>query len=150
MVYDSSSEKETQKIAADLAKNTEHNGPRSQATVIAFEGELGAGKTTFIKAFAKAFGVREKITSPTFVLMCHYPIPSVNDGFKLLIHIDAYRLKNHSELIPLGIEEITANPKNIVLIEWSDRVREILPSACIKIHMDHVAKNERKIEIING
>ena len=70
-------------------------------------------------------------------------------SYKLLVHIDAYRLKDHQELITLGIKEILENPENIVLIEWSDRVEKILPKKYIKIHFDHISERERKITVKN-
>ena len=156
------SAKETQKIAAALAKGSTLRGQTldlqkgltsifgrtlKRALVIGLEGELGAGKTTFIKGFAKALGVKGKILSPTFVLMKTYKIADLPKNYKFLIHIDAYRLKDHRDLISLGLKEILANPQNIVLIEWSDRVRKILPRGYMKIHFDHIKENTRKIVI---
>lgn len=145
MDYRSKSVKETQKIAADLAKDIFKKQTKNGAIIIALEGELGAGKTTFTKAFAKAMGVKKKLTSPTFVLMRQYKLDI--GGFKLLIHLDTYRLRDYRDLLPLGIKEILKNPENIILIEWADRVVEILPKNSIKIHLDHISENERKISI---
>lgn len=161
MIYQSKSEKETAEIARNLTKQIVSSkivAPRNtsdktvalrqaqgKAMVIALEGELGAGKTTFVKTFAKALGVKEKITSPTFVIMRRFMIYDLR--FKDLYHIDAYRLNNGNELRTLGIEEIISNPENIVLIEWAERVAEILPEKYIKIHIDHISENERKITI---
>ena len=158
--------KETQKIAGVLARQIIQKLSDDKALVIGLEGELGAGKTTFVKGFAKALGVKEKILSPTFVLMKFYrirksAIQSLENSrarsrgsrvtriadFQFLIHIDAYRLKDHRDLIPLGIKEMLSNPENIVLIEWSDRVAKILPKKYIQIHFDHVNENTRKISI---
>ncbi len=144
MIKVSKSLNATQKIASDLAKKIISTKSIDGAYVIGLEGELGAGKTTFVKGFAKALGVKERITSPTFVIMKRYELRGV---YKLLYHIDAYRLKDEKELIQLGIEEIFSNPGNIVLIEWADRVKKILPKNRISIHMDHVSKKERKINI---
>lgn len=145
MTFVSKSVKETGKIAADLAEKILAQKPEKRSVTIALEGELGAGKTVFVKAFAKALGIKEKITSPTFVILRSFKL----DGsrFENLIHIDAYRLSDGQELKPLGIEDIFAAPKNIVLIEWAERVSEILPEKYIKIHIDHIVENERKITI---
>ena len=155
------SAKETQKIAAALAKKIEKKGSTldlkkgrtlKRALVIGLEGELGAGKTTFIKGFARALGVREKILSPTFVLMKTHKLGKsaihLPENHKFLIHIDAYRLKDHQDLASLGIKEILENPENIILIEWSDRVEKILPKQYMKIHMDHIEENIRKIRVL--
>ena len=112
--------------------------------VIALEGELGAGKTTFIQGFCKGLKIKAKIKSPTFVLMKKYEIPKTE---KSLYHFDCYRLRDYKDLISLGIKEIMGKPENIVLIEWAKRVKEILPLKHIKIHIDHISQNERKIKI---
>ena len=119
----------------------------NKALVIGMEGELGAGKTTFIKGFAKGLGVKEKVLSPTFVLMKIYKLNNKSAVYKFFVHIDAYRLKDHRDLLALGIKEILVDPQNIVLIEWSDRVKKILPRKYIKIHFDHIEESIRKISI---
>lgn len=137
--------KETEKFGASLAKEISQKETGQKAVVLGLEGELGAGKTTFVKGFAKASGIKEKILSPTFVLIKIYKLKTTN--YKLFYHIDAYRLKDHKDLISLGIKEILDNPENIVLIEWSDRVSKILPKKYLKIHIDHISEKERKILI---
>ena len=148
MIYRSKSVAGTQKIAAGLARKIAGSRLQKQAMAIALEGELGAGKTTFVKAFAKALGVRKKLTSPTFVLMRAYHLSPKT--YNQLVHIDCYRLKNYKDLLPLGVKEILAAPENIVLIEWAERVKPILPKKCIWVHMDHISQNERTIKITNS
>jgi tRNA threonylcarbamoyladenosine biosynthesis protein TsaE len=145
MVIKSESIKATNKIAKELAEKISVSKPKKTAVVLALEGELGAGKTTFTQAFAKALNAKGKITSPTFVLLKSYPIK--NRNFKSLIHIDAYRLNDWRDLIPLHIEEIMANPENLVLIEWPERIRPILPAKYIRVHIDHLSPHARKISI---
>lgn len=147
MIFKTVSPKETQKLAADLARKVAKSKPQKHACVFALEGELGAGKTTFIQGFAKALKIKQKITSPTFVLMRHYKLGTGN--WKLLVHVDAFRLKDWRDLASLGIKDIFADPGNIVLIEWAERVRPILPKKHTKIHIDHLEKNTRKITIIS-
>jgi tRNA threonylcarbamoyladenosine biosynthesis protein TsaE len=153
MLVNSKSVKETQRLATKLAKECIASKPAKNAKVFALEGELGAGKTTFIKAFAKTCGVKSHITSPTFVILKTYKLPQEasqrgkqSENYKNLIHIDAYRLKDHKELIPLGVEEMLNDPQNIILIEWSERIKKILPNHYTKIHIDHAGNNERKIK----
>lgn len=98
------------------------------ATVVALIGELGTGKTTFVQKFAKAYGIKEVVTSPTFVILKKYGN---------LVHIDAYRLEHAEELQKLGVQELMKNPKNIIFIEWADRVKEILPPETIWINFKH-------------
>ena len=145
MILTTKSAKETQKLAADLARKVVKSKPLKHARVFALEGELGAGKTTFIQGFAKALKIKQRITSPTFVLMRSYKLPTTH--YSLLFHIDAFRLKDWHDLASLGIKDILAAPGNIVLIEWAERVQPILPKKHTKIHIDHLEKNTRKITI---
>lgn len=149
MVIESQSPEETKRIGADLAKKISKKKAIQKAIVLALEGELGAGKTVFTKGFAKALGVKQKITSPTFVLMKRYSLPDrlSHVSCRYLYHIDAYRLKDHHDLEALGVRELIKDPDNILLIEWSDRVSKILPKKYIKIHIDHIDKQTRKISI---
>lgn len=149
MIYKSKNPFETQKIASNLAKkiiNSDQKILGRTAVVLGLEGELGAGKTTFVKGFAHRLGAGN-IKSPTFILIKKYSIKAQNSHFKYLYHLDCYRLKDHKDLIPLGIKDMTREPHSIVLIEWSDRVKKILPKKYIKIHIDHINKNKRKLEI---
>ena len=141
MIYVTKSPKETEELAGFLLNKflkPNHEKP----IVIALEGELGAGKTVFTKGIAKALKIKTNIKSPTFNLMKHY-----SAGYRILYHFDCYRLKDHHDLELLGIKEILNDPKNIILIEWSDRVKKILPKEHIKVHIDHISSNERKITI---
>lgn len=137
-------QKETQKLAAEIAKKITKK-KNKKSLIVALEGELGAGKTTFIKGFSKTLGIKEKILSPTFVLIHKHKI--TNGDFRNLYHIDCYRLKFEKDLLKLGIKEIFASPQNIVLIEWADRVKKLIPQTAIWIHFDHMEKNKRRIQI---
>jgi tRNA threonylcarbamoyladenosine biosynthesis protein TsaE len=107
----------------------------SKATVIALQGELGAGKTHFVQNFGKVVGVKDNITSPTFVIMNIYPIDW--KGFKKLIHIDAYRLEKEEELTNLGWQELIEDPENIIFIEWPENVPNLIPKDATRIHLKH-------------
>lgn len=145
----SHSTEETGKIAEQIAQDSITDMNHDQAIVIALEGELGAGKTVFVQAFARALGIGDAITSPTFVILKHYSIPTgeVNQRLKTLYHIDAYRLNDHTDLEKLGLRELMTDPANIILIEWADRVAEILPPHHITIHIDHINDTDRRIII---
>ena len=149
--------KKTQKIAKILAGEIlSFQNNRKKALVIALNGELGAGKTTFVQGFIAGLGVKEHIFSPTFLIMKkiefhkhklqtkNYKLKTV---FRYLYHLDCYRLKNEKDLIDLDIKEIFANPENIVLIEWAEKVKKILPKETIKINFKYINKNEREIDI---
>lgn len=116
---------------------------RAGATVVSMVGNLGAGKTTFVQAVAEIFGVKDNITSPTFVIMKSYKLE--NDKFDFLIHIDAYRLKGGEDLTKLGFNELVSNPRNLILIEWADLVSSVVPMDSIKLYFEFVDDQTRKI-----
>lgn len=107
-----------------------------QATVIALSGDLGAGKTTFVQAAAKAFGIEESVKSPTFIIMQAFAIEPVVRGFSRLVHIDAYRLARARELSVLGWDDIVAEPSNLVFIEWPEKVSEVIPHDALKVTVE--------------
>lgn len=91
-------------------------------TVLGLVGELGAGKTQFTKGLAQGFGITKNITSPTFVLLKQY---SLKQGS--FIHIDCYRLSHPEELLDVGFNELVNDSNNIVVIEWADKIKSIMP-----------------------
>lgn len=119
---------------------------RAAATVLTLSGDLGAGKTTFAQAFAKALGVEEDVTSPTFVIEKIYLLKG--QKFSRLIHIDAYRLENPQELEGLGFAELLRDPANVVLIEWPEKVAGLIPATAMRIRFD--IAGERRTISING
>lgn len=137
--------KETEKIVRNFVEK-EFLKNKDGALVVGLYGDLGSGKTAFTQAVAKCLGVKETITSPTFVIEKIYKLK--NKNFDHLIHIDAYRLKSGDELLHLGWEEIAKNPKNIIFIEWPERVAEILPNNIKKIYFTFVGECIRGVEIV--
>ncbi|MBP9771723.1 MAG: tRNA (adenosine(37)-N6)-threonylcarbamoyltransferase complex ATPase subunit type 1 TsaE [Candidatus Pacebacteria bacterium] len=116
------------------------------ATVLALSGDLGAGKTAFVKALAKYLGVEEHITSPTFVIQKTYNLqPTTNNGFKKLIHIDAYRLAGGNELAVLGFKDTLADSKNLIALEWPELVADVVPENAMCITFTHVDENTRSV-----
>lgn len=119
-----------------------------KALLVTLSGNLGAGKTTFTQNIAEKLNIKEKITSPTFVLMKIYPI---NFGqFKNLVHIDAYRIENISEFAVLNFEEILNDSKNLILLEWPEKVSGVLPEKQIKISFDVLDEESREINIFRN
>lgn len=141
MKHISKSLEETGEVAREFVKGLKFGG---RATVVALAGELGSGKTAFSQAVGSFLGVEETMQSPTFVIEKIYPIDF--QGFKNLIHIDAYRLEKDSELLHLGWEEIIQEPENLILIEWPERVGGIIPNEAKKISFGHLGDNARSIE----
>src|SRR3989344_3955156 len=139
------SREELRNLAHDFVATLE---PGKEATLVALYGELGAGKTAFVKEVAFVLGVKETVTSPTFVLQKIYPLE--NKKFEWLIHIDAYRLERSEELKQLRWQEIVANPKNLIVLEWADRVEELLPRDAVRIRFRFVDETTREVTIEAG
>lgn len=118
-----------------------------RATLVGLYGDLGAGKTTFVQAVAKALGVFEHVTSPTFLIYRTYNLqPTTNNGkFKTLVHVDAYRLKNTDELRKLRFEELLADSKNFILVEWADKVTDLLPKDHQKLYFEFIDEHTRSV-----
>jgi tRNA threonylcarbamoyladenosine biosynthesis protein TsaE len=167
MVKIAKSGKETQKIAKKLTEEilafrfngrsenkirvSERGGVYfgNKALVVCLQGNLGAGKTVFVKGFARALGIKENITSPTFVIIKKFRIPNrkPKTSFKNLIHIDAYRLRGAKDILDLGWKELVNNSKNIILVEWAENIRKIIPTRAIWVMFKIIGENEREIKI---
>ncbi len=100
--------------------------PAGQAPVVALSGDLGAGKTTFVQTLAQFLGVGEPVTSPTFVLQKTYPVE--HERLQALVHMDAYRLEDASDLSALGFSDLLEQPDHLVCVEWGERVAAALPT----------------------
>jgi tRNA threonylcarbamoyladenosine biosynthesis protein TsaE len=142
MEYHSHSIQETQEIAATIARETVERPTTSGAQVFALEGDLGAGKTTFVQGFLTSLGVTDKVKSPTFLLMKRYSAKGRD-----VYHLDCYRLMGSQDLAPLEIDIIFKNPQAIILVEWAERIADILPPNHTTIRIEHLSDHERKIII---
>lgn len=111
---------------------------------IALIGALGAGKTTFTQAFARTLGVKERVTSPTFVYMHVHELK--RKAPKRLVHVDAYR-GDAKTLLGIGLDEYLGDPEATVLIEWADRAEELLPDGTIRVRFRHAGGDARIIEV---
>ena len=96
------------------------------ATVVGLSGDLGSGKTAFVKAIAKALEVNTEIVSPTFVIAKFYNLPA-HSTWSRLVHVDAYRIEDPEEVRVLKWEDILADPKNLVMIEWPQQIGTFFP-----------------------
>ena len=131
-----SSPRQTKKLGELLAKEILKTKPRKKALTLGLEGDLGGGKTTFLQGFARGLGIKEKILSPTFIIM---------KRFANFYHIDCYRIQKPKDILDLGFQEIINNPRNIVAIEWADKIKPLLPKNKILIKFKQINKNSRKI-----
>ena len=134
-------------LAGELLKKLKKD---QQATIVTLAGDLGSGKTAFTQRVGKILGIKAKITSPTFVIEKKYKLPpagrgGISTGYKQLIHIDAYRLNSGRDLLLLGWDEIMANPDNLILLEWPERVKDIIPADVYKISFKFVDDSSREI-----
>lgn len=110
--------------------------------ILCLVGDLGAGKTTFVQGLAEGLKAKGRVISPTFILMRQYTSEKFN-----IYHLDLYRLENNfiDELENLGVYELWQNPKNIVLIEWAEKIKNLLPKNAKWIHIKNLSEEERKI-----
>jgi tRNA threonylcarbamoyladenosine biosynthesis protein TsaE len=134
-------------VSADQTWEIAHfiGGKLRKGDVLALSGELGSGKTCFTGGLARGLGVDEKyqITSPTFTLINEYPA-----RFNKLYHFDVYRLNSYSEFEDLGYEEYFCSD-GIIVIEWAEKIVQILPADTFFINFKYIDENRRKI-IIKG
>lgn len=131
MIVTTTSALETKKLGEKLSKKF------IRGTVVCLRGELGAGKTTFIQGVAKGLRIKKRINSPTFIIVRRY------DNFW---HIDLYRLSSYKEAQTIGIEEIINDKTSVILIEWPEKIEDILPKKRWEIKIGTVSENERRID----
>lgn len=112
----------------------------TRGSVLALEGGLAAGKTTFTKGIAQSLGITEPVTSPTYTIISEY------NGIYPLYHIDCYRLEGEEDAIAIGMDELIYGD-GICVIEWSERIHSLLPEYTIRIVMKVLAEGERNIKI---
>lgn len=140
---------ETKKVAAMLAEEIQKQQSMT-AQVIALSGNLGAGKTTFVQGFADAWGIKENVLSPTFVLMKVYALPKGTARRKSshhLVHVDCYRMESFQDLAHLGFAELLRDRDTVIILEWAERVKKILPKNTLWIYLSH-AKNPEERNIV--
>ncbi|MDD5972586.1 MAG: tRNA (adenosine(37)-N6)-threonylcarbamoyltransferase complex ATPase subunit type 1 TsaE [Spirochaetales bacterium] len=136
MIYYSQSEKETKQLGFNLSKKV------VKGSVISLRGSLGAGKTVFAKGFAEGLGITEAIVSPTFTLVQEY------DGVLKMYHLDLYRLSGEDEFESMGGEDFLY-PDGVTLIEWSEKIEDMLPDNTIFINIT-IDKDLKRIIDIKG
>ena len=119
--------------------------PEAQAVVVTLSGDLGSGKTTFAQAVLRALGVTEHITSPTFVIQKSYDLRG--QVFRRAIHIDAYRLTSSHELAVLGWNELKSDPQTLILLEWPEKVLELIPKTARRVTLNYIDETTRDIDL---
>lgn len=137
--YLSRSERETKRIAKNLTKSL------TGGTVVALEGCLGSGKTVFVKGFAQGLGVTDIVQSPSFIIMNVYRVKQKN--VTKFVHVDCYRLDAVEELSSVGLEEYTDDSNAIVVIEWADKIKTLLPANTVTVTFKIKSEQEREITV---
>ena len=112
--------------------------------VVSLSGDLGAGKTTLVRAICRGFGVTDEVTSPTFAIVHEY-----GGGRAPVLHLDLYRLRDESELAQLGWDEMLARHA-LVLIEWPERARGQLPASRVPIALAHLPGDDDRRALLTG
>ena len=135
-IFQSDSPEQTEHIGALLAENV------SYGCVIAFTGDLGAGKTAFCRGFLRRLGFKGRVTSPTFAIVNEYDTDTLH-----VCHFDMYRITDEDMLFDIGWDDYL-DGNNVLLIEWSENISSLLPEDCITVDIRRGnAENQRSITI---
>lgn len=132
---------ETKQLGEEIGRSLLQDGG-----VVALYGELGSGKTTFVLGLSGVYEVEDKVSSPTFVLQKEYKVDDKKYSINKIYHIDLYRLPEYTN-DELGINDLASEGKNIIIIEWADRMQDILPKKRIDIYFSYLSPNEREITV---
>ncbi len=150
----------TKELGKIFSKKILKFSSKKTAVIIGLQGNLGSGKTCFLQGFACGLKIKEKINSPTFVIMKKFQISrpplassQANDRqtsfkFQNFYHIDCYRINKPKELLLLDFKKIISEPQNIIAIEWANQIKKILPKKIITIKFTFIDKNKRKIKFL--
>lgn len=131
---------ETQKVGFDFAKTLKGG------EVICLHGDLGSGKTTFVQGLAEGLGITKKIISPTFIIMRTYELKGYTTK-KFFYHVDLYRIESEHDIEGLGLFEIMQDPESIVVIEWPEKIENLLPEMKKDLFFTYIEDNRRNIII---
>ena len=132
------SPEETEALGARLA------GALEPGAVVAFTGDLGAGKTAFVRGLARGLGIPDRVTSPTFTIVNEY------EGGRLpLFHFDLYRLGSADELFDIGWEDYLAQG-GVCAVEWSERMEELLEPGTIRVDLRRGEDESRRVITVEG
>lgn len=140
-IFITQNSKETQNLGRDFGKSLR------VGDIACLYGELGSGKTTFVQGLAKGLGIKQRIISPTFIIVRSYKIRINDKGLMIndFYHIDLYRTNNDKDLEGLGIEEIINDKNNIIVIEWAEKMENLLPKKRIDIKFYYEKESTRKV-----
>ncbi|MDP3957471.1 MAG: tRNA (adenosine(37)-N6)-threonylcarbamoyltransferase complex ATPase subunit type 1 TsaE [bacterium] len=137
------SAEETRDLGGKLAQGI------APGTLVCLEGDLGAGKTTFAQGFLEGMGAARPYVSPTYIIMKQHDLPApTTQGIQRIYHVDAYRVET-KDLVHLGFAEWRADKEGIVILEWPERVKELIPKGARRITFASKSETVREIKIEN-
>jgi tRNA threonylcarbamoyl adenosine modification protein YjeE len=139
-IFLTQSERETKELALFLLNKLS----KKNRIIFALDGELGGGKTVFVKGLAKGLKIKEKIVSPSFLLLKKYSVEK-HPYFKELYHLDCYRLRGKEKSFFRFIKKIFKKRKIIVAIEWAEKIKKYLPKKVYYLYFEIIGKRKRKI-----
>jgi len=141
-IYTSTCEKDTFQLGVDLASELQ------PGDTVAFYGDLGSGKTEFIKGICSGLNVRDLVSSPTYTIVNQYAGARERGEYVKVYHIDLYRIESVRELYDIGLDETLAENDSVKLVEWAEHADGLLPENRIEIRFAPLAdENSRKIEV---
>ena len=135
--FETRSPEETEALAARIA------GETALGTIILLRGNLGAGKTAFTRGFARGLGIQDPVSSPTFTIVQEYPFGASN----MLYHMDLYRISDSVSALGFGIDEYLNADDSYSLVEWPERISDILPPGTIFLKITRLSDTERIFEL---
>lgn len=139
--YTSNSAEETQRIGEQIGNALE------KGNCIALHGDLGSGKTTFTQGLAKGLGITTHLSSPTFIIMRAYMIAKFKTMF---YHVDLYRTKDENDAKGIGLDEILLDNNSIVVIEWPEKISQLIPEKTKHIYFEYLEEDKRRIKVENS
>ena len=138
-VFITNSSKETKKLGKNFAKVL------GKGDVVCLYGDLGSGKTTFVQGLAQGLGIKNRIISPTFIIVRNYRIKNYESRIMNFYHIDLYRVESGRDLEGLGIEEILNDSQNVVVIEWAEKLESLIPKKRTDIKFYYEKNDTRRV-----
>jgi len=130
---------ETQKLGFEFAHKLRGG------EVLALHGDLGSGKTTFVQGLAKGLGIAGHVISPTFIIMRTYAIRNSQFAIRNFYHVDLYRIEGEEDAEGLGLLDLFDDRENIVVIEWPDKIENLLPENRIDLYFEYKGDDKREI-----
>ena len=143
MKYTSSSPRATERLGLEVIRHAKKVS-RPHALVVALDGPLGGGKTTFTRGIFKALGARARAVSPTFIVMRHLRLARG----RAIYHVDLYRIADPRAVKILELQKLFADPKSVVVIEWAQHAAQSLPQDAVRVSFKHGRRSHERVIIV--